>query len=82
MNIELIGYILDELLQLKEMEKSIDVCVNMEKILLLLEEWIEKHRDFSKDELDRFFYNVRQMICAESEIRKIEVERKSIWLTK
>ena len=52
MNIELIGYILDELLQLKEMEKSIDVCVNMEKILLLLEEWIEKHRDFSKDELE------------------------------
>lgn len=82
MKIELMSYISNEMARLKEMEKSTHICIDSDKIYLLVEEWMEKHDGFSMEELQYFFENVYQILYAELEIRKQESGCKGIWLTK
>lgn len=82
MKIELLSYISNQMAGLKEMEKSAHICIDFDKIYLLIEEWAQKHDGFSMEELQDFFENVYQILSAELEIRKEESECKGIWLTK
>lgn len=79
---DLTNYISEHIARLKAMENSIQICIDYEKIFLLLEEWMIRYNKFSIEELDVFFNNVEHIIYAEIEIRKEESKCRGIWLTK
>lgn len=82
MKTELINYASDQIMRLKEIEKDCQILIDIDKVRLLFEEWIEKNNECSKKDVDTFFRNVYQIVEAEIEIRELSQEQKSIWLTK
>lgn len=65
---------------LNEMENS--TYIDIDKVHLLLDEWLEEQTEFCIADFDNFFWNVQQIIKAEIEIRISTPEYKKIWLTK